>query len=117
MPQTDYSRSHDYEMPPALLFALVHGTTWGLHCRDCGRQIAVDVIKLVEGVADVRDFNAGKTFARASCKDCGGRMRNHRGYEVAALQHLGRLPRLVTGDGSDWRRPACLKPAPGQPSF
>ena len=49
--------------------------TWALHCRGCNREVAVDVIKLVEGVADVRDFNSTATFARAKCRECGSRMK------------------------------------------
>lgn len=98
-------RSHGYEMPPVLLHALVSGSTWALHCRDCGREVAVDVITLVEGVDDVRDFDADKTFARAKCRECGGRMKQTGGFQVRALKNTGWMPRLVTGDGSDWRRP------------
>lgn len=105
MSQTDYARGHAYEMPPALVYALVSGTTWRLHCPACRRGIVVDVIRLVEGVADVWTFNSTATFRRAKCKDCGGRLKQIGGHEIAALQHIGRMPRLVTGDGSDWRRP------------
>lgn len=96
---------YDRKPPPPLQYALVAGTTWCLHCRDCGRQVAVDVIKLVEGVEDVRDFNCTKTFARAKCRECGGRMKMTGGFQVGALKNTGRMPRLVTSDGSDWRRP------------
>lgn len=98
-------RSYGYEMPPTLVHSLVRGTTWRLNCRDCGREVAVDVIALVEGVADVRDFNSRATFARATCRECGGRMKTTGGFQVSALRHTGWLPRLVTADGSDWRRP------------
>lgn len=98
-------RSYGYEMPPVLIHALVSGSTWGLLCRDCRREVMVDAIKLVEGVADVRDFNAVATFARARCTECGGRMWSHRGFQVASLKNTGWMPRLVTADGSDWRRP------------
>lgn len=99
-------------MPPPLIHALVRGTTWRLNCRDCGREVAVDVIKLVEGVADVRDFDSRATFARAKCRECGGRMKHTGGFQVRALQNTGRMPRLITGDGSDWRRPVWRVVAP-----
>jgi hypothetical protein len=98
-------RSHGYEMPPTLPHCLASGTTWGLLCRDCKREVVVDVIKLVEGVEDVCAFDADATFARARCSECGGKMWNHRGFTLGSLKHVGAMPRLVTADGSDWRRP------------
>lgn len=109
-------RSHGYEMPPVLIHALVRGTTWALHCGACRREIAVDVIKLVESVADVRDFNSGATFARAKCRECGGRLKHTGGLRVAALKNTGWMPRLVTGDGSEWRRPVWRTLADYAPS-
>jgi len=105
MASTIGQRSYGYEMPPTLVHSLVSGTTWQLICRDCRREVAVDVIKLVEGVEDVRDFDASATFARAKCRECGGRMKMTGGFQVRALQNTGWMPRLVTADGSDWRRP------------
>ena|SRR5437868_6805106 len=96
---------YDRVPPPPLQYALVAGTTWRLNCRDCGREVAVDVIKLVEGVADVRDFDSRATFARAKCRECAGQMKLTGGIQVGALKNTGWMPRLVTGDGSDWQRP------------
>lgn len=106
MAQRGNSKGYDYEMPPALPCALVNRSTWGLLCRDCGREVVVDPIRMVEGVENVADFKSATAFARARCKECGGRMWHHRGFQVGALQHLGWLPRLVTSDGSNFRRPA-----------
>ena len=109
------SRAAGYRVPPALVYALTRGTTWALHCQDCDRQIAADVVRLVDSVDDVRDFDARATFARAKCRECGGRLQVAGGWRVAALKHTGHMPRLVTGDGSDWRRPdwrsAALDPS------
>ncbi|MCW5703292.1 MAG: hypothetical protein KIT82_12005 [Bradyrhizobium sp.] len=89
---------------PALAYALTRGTTWALSCRACHRQIAVDVVNLVEGVDDVLDFDSGATFARAKCRECGGQMHITGGFQVAALKHTGHMPRLITRDGTYWRR-------------
>ena len=86
-----------------LIRALVRGTTWALHCGACRREIAVDVIKLVEGGADVGDFNGAATFSRAKCRDCGGRMKQTGGYQLAGLRNTGHMPRLIVGDGSDFQ--------------
>ena len=77
----------------------IAGTTWALHCGACRREIAVDVIALVEGVADVRDFDSSATFARAKCRECGGRMKLTGGLQVAALKNTGHMPRLIVSDG------------------
>jgi hypothetical protein len=95
-----------YEMPPLLIPALVSGTTWALSCPGCRRQVAVDVIGLVAGVADVRDFDSTATFARARCKVCGERLKHSGGFTLASLKHTGHMPELITADGSNWRRPA-----------
>jgi hypothetical protein len=71
-----------------------------LPARDRGR-----VITLVEGVADVRDFDSSAAFTRAKCRECGGRMMQTGGFQVGALKNTGHMPRLIVGDGSDWRRP------------
>lgn len=106
MPQRNSARTPGHEMPPPLPYALANGSTWGLLCRECRREIVVDPIRVVEGVDDVASFDSATTFARARCKDCGGKMWHHRGFRVRALQHLGGLPRLITADGSSWSRPA-----------
>jgi hypothetical protein len=54
---TPSSRSYGYENPPVLIHSLVYRTTWALFCPQCGQQIAVDVIRMVESVDDVRDFD------------------------------------------------------------
>jgi hypothetical protein len=102
---SDNSHSHEYEMPPTLIHSLVYGTTWALYCPACERQIAVDVIRLVESVADVRDFKSEAMLRRATCKDCGGRLKHTGGYTVHSLKHTGHMPKLITTDGSNWRRP------------
>jgi hypothetical protein len=104
MPQHDNTSGHDYEMPSMLAHALVSGTTWALSCSACARQIVVDVVELVARY-DVAEFDPDAVFARAKCKHCGGRLKQTGGYEIDALQHRGQLPRLITADGSDWRRP------------
>ncbi len=107
MPQTSNSRGYDYEMPPPLVHALVAGTTWCLRCRDCRREIAVDVIRLVESVDDVRAFDSAATFRRARCRECGGRLKLTGGFQVGALKNTGWMPRLIAGDGRPFRRPAA----------
>jgi len=54
MARSPSSRAYDYDMPPVLIHSLVYGTTWALSCPGWRRQIAVDVIRMVERVADVR---------------------------------------------------------------
>ena len=63
------------------------------------------MVRLVDSVDDVRDFDIRATFARAKCRECGGRLQVANGSRVAALRHTGHVGRLVTGDGSDWRQP------------
>lgn len=92
---------------PALVYCLVHRTTWGLLCRDCRRSVVVDPIALVEMAADIWTFDARAAFERAKCRECGGQMWNHRGYQIGGLQFNGWMPRLITSDGSDWQQPAA----------
>lgn len=101
---TPSSRSYGYEMPPTLLHALVTGSTWALLCPGCDRRVAVNVIDLVAR-HDVYTFKSEPMLRRAVCKACGAKMRHVGGYQVGALQHIGRLPRLITADGSSWRWP------------
>jgi hypothetical protein len=93
-------------MPPVLIHSLVYGTTWALFCPKCGRQIAVDVIRMVESVNDVRDFNSESMLRRAKCKECGERLKQAGGYTLSSLKHTGHMPKLITSDGSNWHRPA-----------
>ena len=116
-PQTVGDRSHGYEMPPPLLHALVRGTTWALHCGNCRREIAVDVIKLVEAVANVRDFDSAATFARAICRECGGRMKMTGDYQVAGLKNTGHMPRLVVEAGRRRRNGLPAKAQPVDPGL
>jgi len=104
MPSSTGDRSYGYEMPPTLVHSLVAGVTWALHCAACRREIAVDVIKLLEGVDDVLSFDSTATFARAKCRQCGGRMKVTGGFQVSMLKRGGHIPRLIVSDGSDWRK-------------
>lgn len=104
MPQTNNMRGHDYAMPSALAYALTRGSTWALFCTTCRREIAVDVIELVARY-DVESFDSDAMLARAKCRDCGGRLKHTGGFQVRALKNTGHMPRLITADGSDWRRP------------
>jgi hypothetical protein len=56
MEPTPSSRAYGYDNPPVLIHHLVYGTTWS--CPGGRGQISVDVIRLVESVGDVRDFNS-----------------------------------------------------------
>jgi len=117
MPASDNPRGHDYDMPPSLAHALVRGTTWALSCPACRREIAVDVIRMVESVADVRDFDSSAMLRRAKCKDCGERLKHTGGYTLGSLKNTGHMPKLIIADGSNWRRPlwgslVAVDPAP-----
>lgn len=114
MGQARNDRSFGYEMPPPLVHALVRGTTWCLHCRNCQREIAVDVVTLVEGVADVRHFDAAATFGRGRCRECGGQLKQTGGFQLRSLKNTGWMPRTIAGDGKALQRPfAALKPFSG----
>jgi len=99
MPQTTNRQGHDYATPPALISALAHGTTWALWCKQCRREVVVDVIGLLER----HDPYDRISFARAKCKACGAILTQTVGYVLRSLQHRGRMPRLVTTDGSSFR--------------
>ena len=111
MPQTNSPRTHDYDMPPVLIHSMIYGTTWALSCPRCQRRIAVDVIRMVESVADVRDFDSSTMLRRAKCKDCGGRLKHTGGYTLGSLKHTGHMPKLITADGSNWGQPAWERPS------
>jgi hypothetical protein len=64
------------------------------------------VIRLVESVDDVGDFDLDSMLRRAKCKDCGARLKHIGGHIVESLKHTGHLPKLITADGSNWMRPA-----------
>ena len=99
-------------MPPVLAHALVRGTTWALSCPTCRREIAVDVIRMVESVADVREFDSSTMLRRAKCKDCGERLKHTGGDTLGSLKHTGHMPKLITADGSNRRRPPVRNPKP-----
>jgi hypothetical protein len=102
MAQLWNNRAHDYEVPPPLISALTGGKTWALWCPKCPREVIVDVIGLLER----HDIYDRVRLDKAVCKGCGGRLKSGGGYVIRALQHRGRIPRLVTADGSSWHCPA-----------
>ena len=72
MTQSNSARAYGYEMPPVLIHSLIYGTTWALSCPRCQRRIAVDVIRMVESVADVRETRApcsGRLSAKIAARD------------------------------------------------
>jgi hypothetical protein len=76
----------------ALDYSLVNRETWGLVCNGCRRDVVVDPIGLVKRASDVWTFEARATFAYAKCRECGGRMKIFRGYQVGGLQFTGWMP-------------------------
>jgi ABC transporter substrate binding protein len=50
---------------------------------------------LVESVADVRDFNADATFARARRKVCGAKLKHTGGFTLGSLKHTGHMPEFL----------------------
>ena len=71
-----------------------------------------DAIKLVESVADLREFDSSHVRAGENGHVRAGENRVRRaverkgGFQVASLKDIGHMPRLATGDGSNFRRPA-----------
>src|SRR3954470_7890092 len=88
-------RSYGYEMPPTLIHSLVYGTTWGLFCPECRRHIAVDVIRMVESVADVRDFDSGSMLRGAKCKDCGAKLKHTAGFKRTMRRRTSMLTFII----------------------
>ena len=93
MPQVGSLRGHDYDMPPPRVACLVQGTTWDLFCRQCGRHAYPNVIDLIERFGD--SFTSDVIWRRATCRDCGARMKIAGGAFVHWLQKCGRLHRIV----------------------
>jgi len=87
-------------MPPPILHSVVTGTTGALWCQKCPRDVIVDVIGLLER----HDPYDRVSFERAKCRACGARLKLTGGYVLSSLQFIGRMPRLVTTDGSSFRR-------------
>jgi hypothetical protein len=107
MPQTTNRQGHDYEMPPHLIGCLVRGTTWALWCRQCPREVIVDVVGLLEH----HELYDPVRLDRAVCKACGEGLRDAGGYVLRSLQFRQRIPRLITADGSSWPYPDLLRKA------
>jgi hypothetical protein len=63
-------------------------------------------MRMVESVDDVRDFDARAMVSRAKWKECGERLKQAGGDTLGSLKHTGHMPKLITADGSSWRRPA-----------
>jgi hypothetical protein len=42
---------------------------------------------------------------RAKCKECGERLKQSGRYTLGSLKHTGHMPKRITSDGSNWRRP------------
>jgi len=102
VPQNHNSKGADYDMPPAIISSLVTGTTWELWCQECPRFVAVDVIRLLEHYDPYDRVN----FDRATCQDCGSKLKQTSGLVISALRYTGYWPKektLVVAGGGPWR--------------
>ena len=99
--------AHNPRVPldvPYLTSRLIDRSMIELFCRDCTphRYVIVDPNTLLHRWGDA--FRS-EDLQRIVCKACGKRMRAG-SLRVAAMQHLGKLPKLTTADGSDWWWPS-----------
>ena len=88
MPQTWNMRAFDYQGPPILISNIVRGRTWAKFCEPCGREVAIDVLAVLEHheIYDRVDDD------RFRCRECGGRLKGNNGYVIRALRFIGRWP-------------------------
>jgi hypothetical protein len=87
VPQTN-PQAFDYEMPPTLISKITRGKTWAKYCEPCGREIAIDVIAVLER----HDIYDRVNDERWRCKDCGGCLTGHTAFVISSLRHIGRGP-------------------------
>lgn len=109
--------AHEQILPPPLIASLVHRTTWLLGCP-CGREVAANVVALLERFEIYDTGPVIEAIGRAHCRECRRRLKLLGGVQVADWQRRGLLPRLIVANGGDWwlladfsttpnRTPAC----------
>lgn len=93
MSRSNSPRTYGYAMPKPLPCALVRGTTWDLFCEECRRHVYPNVVDLLGRYGD--DFTSDRLWRRATCRECGGRLRMCGGMFVKRLQRAGALHRMT----------------------
>lgn len=88
MTQNTNRQGFDYQLPPTLIYNLVHGQTWEKRCPPCGRTVVIDLLRVLEH----HDIHDEIDSSRWRCGECGRKLEGHTGLVIAAVRHIGRWP-------------------------